>query len=40
MMILAMLLADPEILAPQPWQVLQRTVMSFSTDSTAAEPAR
>ena len=38
MMILAMLLADPEILSPQPWQVLQRTVMSFSADSTAAEP--
>ncbi len=38
MMILALLLADPAILSPQPWQVLQRTVVSSPTDNTAAEP--
>ncbi|MFM7039616.1 MAG: sialate O-acetylesterase [Planctomycetaceae bacterium] len=38
MMILALLLADPAILSPQPWQVLQRTVGSSSAADTPAEP--
>lgn len=39
MMILAMLLTDPAILSPQPWQVLQRNLGSSPTDiRTVEEP--
>ncbi|MFM8479100.1 MAG: sialate O-acetylesterase, partial [Planctomycetaceae bacterium] len=39
MLILALLLTDPAILSPQPWQVLQRTAESAPTEVTSAEPA-
>ena len=37
MLILALLLTDPAILSPQPWQVLQRTGESARTDVASAE---
>ncbi|MFM7058877.1 MAG: sialate O-acetylesterase [Planctomycetota bacterium] len=39
MLILALILTDPAILSPGPWQVLQRTHESSATDVTAVTPS-